>query len=308
MVEWFRVHHWDVVAIVICLSLAIAVIWGDRLDVTAVKVNGNRDLSTEQLSEIIFTQAEGRTLWVLPQSNILLFDLDQLRGTLEKKYAFEDLRLTREFPNQIHVTLKEKILGVTWIAKDRTFYLDLKGIISQEVDDRMVPNIRYPKFHEANQPELSVNQRALTKQMVNAILEIQERWPRWSKGSIDYFTTPKITCAETVEQRTVIPIDYPTNETEREMLTQQGNVLLDDVQKTASVVRTEKIEKEIPCKSYDHITELHVVTTDGWKVLFDTQESLEDQFKSLALALREVENLVSIDYFDLRTPTRVYYQ
>ncbi|MEK7158749.1 MAG: FtsQ-type POTRA domain-containing protein [Patescibacteria group bacterium] len=308
LVAWFRVHHWDVVSIVICLSLATSVIWGDRLKITSVRVEGNRDLTTQQITEIVQRQRKERALWFFPQSNILFFDLDQLRNTLEEKYAFEELNLRRGAPNQIQLRLKERVLGVTWIASDRKFYLDLRGIISQALDAKKEPNRRYPEFHDINQSQLQLHNRALTEQMVHAMIEIQEKWRLWSKGTIGYFTTPKITCTETVEQRSVIPIDYPTTPEEAAQLKEQGNVVLDDVKKIASVIRVEKIEKEILCKSYDHIKELYVVTTDGWKVYFDIDQSIEDQLKSLSLTLREVERLNTIRYFDLRTPTRVYYQ
>ena len=125
----------------------------DFFQITTMKIDGNRKVSKEQITALSKVDIH---------SNLLALDVPQVKSLLESHPWIDRAEITRNWPNQLLITVKEK-KPVALLHRDTgLFYLDNKGHIiaaassSQELDFAVVTGLEkfsYPT-HTTKTPEI----------------------------------------------------------------------------------------------------------------------------------------------------------
>jgi len=126
--------------------------YGDFFQITAMKIDGNRMASNKQISTLSKVDIH---------SNLLAINVSQVKSLLESHPWIERAAITRKWPNQLLITVKEK-KPVAILSRDTgLFYLDNKGHMiavaspSQELDFPVITGLEGFSFrstHSAQTP------------------------------------------------------------------------------------------------------------------------------------------------------------
>ncbi len=119
----------------------------DFFQITAMKIEGNRMASNKQISALSKVDIH---------SNLLAIKVDQVKSLLESHPWIERAVVTRNWPNRLLITVKEKNPVAILSRETGLFYLDSKGRIiavvspSQELDFPVITGLESFLFNSTN--------------------------------------------------------------------------------------------------------------------------------------------------------------
>jgi cell division protein FtsQ len=139
----------------------------DFFQVTALKIEGNRMTSKEQIAALSGIDIH---------SNLLAINVSEIKSFLESHPWIARVEIIRDWPNRLLITVKEK-KPVALISKDTgLFYLDNKGMIiaaaapSQELDFPVITGLETFSFNPG-----AANQLPDSLQQVMSLLKLADR-------------------------------------------------------------------------------------------------------------------------------------
>jgi cell division protein FtsQ len=135
----------------------------DFFQITAMKIDGNRMASKEQITVLSKVDIH---------SNLLAINMDQIKSLLESHPWIAGAEITRDWPNRLLITVKEKKPVALLSRETGLFYLDNKGHIiatagpTQELDFPVVTGLEsFPFYstHSTQTPEILKDAMELLK-------------------------------------------------------------------------------------------------------------------------------------------------
>ena len=126
----------------------------DFFQITTMKIEGNRMVSKEQISTLSRVDIH---------SNLLAINVSQVRSLLESHPWIAGVDITRDWPNRLVITIREKKPFALLNRETGLFYLNKKGHIiaaagqSQELDFPVITGLeRYPfdPAHSERTPDI----------------------------------------------------------------------------------------------------------------------------------------------------------
>lgn len=109
-----------------------------------VKVLGLSRIPEDNVAELAWRQAEEKRLLVFKQKNILFFDTDDLQKTLTDNFSFDSVRVYKQWPHTLAVSLGERGLSFIWQDGDVRSFSDSHGCLIKDVEVKDEDISNYP--------------------------------------------------------------------------------------------------------------------------------------------------------------------
>jgi len=152
--------------------------------VTSVEVHGNKTIPESEIINLASQQLEKHRFLFLPQVNIFFFNTDKLEKEINKLYILANVNITKKYFNTIQIEIEETITSLVWLNDTNAYYLDLKGIVVSEVRSTnsneenivrsQVMQQGLPIIYDQNNNEVKIDQKILSIETIQNILEINE--------------------------------------------------------------------------------------------------------------------------------------
>ncbi|KKR34755.1 MAG: Cell division protein DivIB [Candidatus Magasanikbacteria bacterium GW2011_GWA2_40_10] len=94
---------------------------------------------------------------ILPLNNYFFINIDKISGSLYKTFAFETVEVTKVFPNQLDIKIKEKISSIIYDNGKKYFLLDSGGTAIKYLKDVEADEIMQTTASSSSVDILSVN-------------------------------------------------------------------------------------------------------------------------------------------------------
>lgn len=129
------------------IALAVAgiawyVLWSPAFRVANVEVTGATPATEEAVRAGVDDHMKRRTLFVFPQSNILLFDAGGAQKDIEKKVYLDGISVRKKLPGTVVVEVKEKTARAALDSRDRFYALDESGFVVRELSGKEIGMLR----------------------------------------------------------------------------------------------------------------------------------------------------------------------
>lgn len=245
----------------------------------------------ERLTEAEIIQATAgimntRRLWIFPGRSYLISDVDEVKSILQEKFPLQSIIVQKAFPQEIRITLEEKLSTIIYDNGKQYSYLGLDGKVLEIVENVTpsewraaplttstpgltatstepgykgihVPDVQrvmaelgnYPIVYDTRGENIRVNQTVLDEEILHGIIAWFQFFAKQTNTSVAYF------------------------------------ILADDGGAG------------------------QVVTVEGWKLMVRLAEQREEQMESLQFMLKEkITDRQMLKLIDLRFPGRVYWE
>jgi len=155
-----------------------------------VQFEGIEYLSQDELTESVWNYLHKRHFLLFTNENRFVFDDETLLNHLESYYSFEYLNIILEKNHVLTLSLKEKTSGLLWNSQEKTYVVDLQGLVIREIsreesewllseiheDDSLEQKkfLFMPRFRDLNDIDVTIGENILTSDEINAIFLFQK--------------------------------------------------------------------------------------------------------------------------------------
>lgn len=94
---------------------------------------GQNDLSIEEAQQFIINELAKNKFLFFEANNYFLVSLDELNYQLKEKYNLEEVKIEKKWPDQLLVTVKEKVSHFIWQKDDSLYLLDAQGLLNRQI-------------------------------------------------------------------------------------------------------------------------------------------------------------------------------
>ncbi len=348
-VQWFdslRKDAWAYLGIlVIIVGVVIYGIQANRwLYIDVITVVGNQYIATEEVSQATNSILDSKKWYILPRKIYFFNDpeyiSEKLQASLGQQYSIEQLSVEKVFPNEIVVTIKERIPGLVYITHDNSyFYVDLNGVSTEKKTEGELDS-HFPRVRDANPRTISVGDQVLNQSVIVAITYLNEHFTEVTGLNISEYSVDQVTCYKkeyVAEKIFADEIESSANEDtknqKKDILKQledgtitvdQSLDLLEEVKRAEvgneseldstttgneAFLKLEAQYSDAECNYVSAVQDINIVTQDGTKILFDSGIDVFKQLQNLKTVLdTKIDDVTALDYIDMRFPDRVYYR
>jgi hypothetical protein len=120
-----------------------AAFWAPWLRVSDVRIEGAAPATAEAVKNLIYDQFHRTNFLILPQDNILVFDIELAKRTISGNVIFDDLKIEKKLPNQLIVSVREKTVRAVFWDRDRFWALDGTGFVVREANERELKTLAH---------------------------------------------------------------------------------------------------------------------------------------------------------------------
>jgi len=118
-------------------ALIIAMLWflfySEYFKIKSIDIFGLKMMPEEPIRELTWAETGRKKLLFFPQTNIFLFDKNELKKTLSDRYNFNKLVIRKNLPSNINIELEEKPFSLIWLEESRCHYMSEAGELIAEL-------------------------------------------------------------------------------------------------------------------------------------------------------------------------------
>lgn len=131
--------------------------------------------------ETVRSDIEKRLNDQLFKNNIFLFDKDAATRELKKSYALKNIRIKKQYPTNLDVTVDEYVLELQWLSGGKYYLIDEKGkaVVEQSGKKENIPIVEDKK----NVP-VGVGKSLVTLEFINFIKYLDKNFSETKGGKI----------------------------------------------------------------------------------------------------------------------------
>ena len=190
-INW-RFKLFAVIFFIALFVIIYFIFYSNYFAVKTINIEGDGRIPSSTVENLAWRQIEDNFFIFWPQKNIFLFSKDKLIKTLNTKYAFSFLEITKKPPSTILIKYKEKEYALIWEEKGKYFYADKYGNIISEINAEEASLKNYPIIE--NQTNFLIQNKKISagdeylKYALNLASEIREydNLPNVEKYIIDH--------------------------------------------------------------------------------------------------------------------------
>lgn len=106
------------------------------LQVKQITITGTEQLSQDQVMAVINAQLDQRRIGMLPQRNLIWFDVDAAVKALREKFSLEAVAIQRHWPGRLEVEIREPAATLIWVTGSESFEVKRSGEVLRPVSTR----------------------------------------------------------------------------------------------------------------------------------------------------------------------------
>ncbi len=279
-------------------GLFVGIIWiiffSPVFRIKEVNITGNESVSQEEINQTLKTVFEKRFFLIFSGDNIIFFNEEEAEKLLlEKNLYFENVKVKKIFPNLVKIEIKEKKAKLAWCQ------------IIQKENPKNSENEMEEIEIDNSEDEDKISEQSQCFWVDEAGIAYSQTPPlKDLKMSLDSFKKEHILILKEKNKKLVKFVKLGTKVANPEFI----NSVLCVSETLSSAVDLKVVDFETPGAAS---RELHVTTSEGWKIYFDTSRNIKSQVDALANVLREKikeKERENLEYVDLRVKDRVYYK
>ena len=137
-----------------------------------IKVVGNDSINTQEIEDIIWDAVDKNILLFFNRNNYWLLSASYLLDAVKQEYAFEDITISKKFPNTISLHVVERMGRLVWKTGPDYYVIDANGIITRRLREmRLVTSGDIPVMFDKSKSEVVIADIVLDDSMIANILE-----------------------------------------------------------------------------------------------------------------------------------------
>jgi hypothetical protein len=175
------------IVLLLFLILFTWVFAGSFFLVNNININGGGRLEEGELSDIALKQITEKRWLIFPQKHILFYSTIELAEKLRKKYAFDNLKISKKIPNTIKLEYQEKSYSLIWQEDNDYFYSDNSGLILDEANLLEIGEKDYPIIKNESGIRLLGAKIVASQSFINAVLDVFKQFKKFTDLKIERF-------------------------------------------------------------------------------------------------------------------------
>lgn len=283
--------------IVFLVGWAALLLYIPYFRVNKISISGLNNLTKEEIDQFIADKYLKRSK-IIPYSNYFLVDIDKIKNGLNKQFALDSIQMQKKFPNEINITIVEKISSLIYDNGQKYYLMDSGGTVIKYLGD-----VSSNEFINKTNTTPTTN-TTNTNSSTDALL-------------IPSFSTNTTTISSSTREH--IPDykkiqrqfgSYPILYDKRGLSLEEKETGVLSEQFISSVISWYKGLSGQGIETKYFILEnmnsgVTIDTTDSWNILFKPENSADLQINNLKNLLK---NIHPVNYVDLRFGDRVYWK
>lgn len=148
------------------------IFFSDFFQITEIKVQSSLSLQPELMRETVLKRLNSRRWRIVPESNILLFDINALSAAFVQNYALSEITVEKNLSQRaVFINISEKPRQALWATRGRLYALDSEGsILGETAPDRQ--NEKHLIIYDAAGAEVSKDEQVLTPATLKFIMTL----------------------------------------------------------------------------------------------------------------------------------------
>jgi len=94
-----------------------------------VEIQGNQFISEQEMQDLVSKFGAKKRLFILPQTNLLFFNIKGLANQINKNYFLDKLMIEKYYPRTLQIQVEEKITAIAWSREQACYNLDFTGLV-----------------------------------------------------------------------------------------------------------------------------------------------------------------------------------
>ncbi|MBU0732269.1 hypothetical protein KKC88_05305 [Patescibacteria group bacterium] len=309
--------------------------------ISTISIDGNKNITQDELNNIIEDFKSSRKLLILPRNNMLFFGVEEAQAAvtenLQNKFALEDIDVIKNYPDGVEIRIVERIPGLLWVSDNNKYLLDINGVPTEQLKDEKEES-KYPNIVDKNKTKVEPGKQIISEKLVDFVLELDKVFEQKTNLKIREYSIPQIQCQEKTYVAEKILADEIESEDNEEVKQKkkdilkeynQGKITIEEsLEKLENVknettkekkksnevssdefIQWETVYEPIDCDLEKVNSDVHILVEDDFEVYLDSKLDLDIQLQNLKSVLAEkIDDKGAIDYIDVRYPDRVYYK
>lgn len=155
--------------VISCLGILYLMFFSGVFKVTDISIKGVRELNPDELKVKIQDKLSKQFF----KNNIIFFDSDSLTREAKKQYALKTLKINKQYPSKISVTLEEYILELQWFSNNNYYFIDEKG---KAVGESQNKKDNIPIIYDKKNLPVVVGKSMVTTDFINFIKTLNQKF------------------------------------------------------------------------------------------------------------------------------------
>lgn len=225
--------------IVLIFGILWFLFYSNFFKIKNITASGGGKISPSEIEKISWDEADNNFFVLFPKRNIILFNTKNVSERLNEKYSFNELTISKKFPNQINISYNEKKYAFVWKEDDKLYFAGIGGEVISETVEEEIFGKNYPLIENLSDVKISNRQISIDHSYIDfAILAFSKL-----KNYSDEFKVSKLILDNEVNTVKIQLIDGPTVyfNTERSV---------DEQVDKLRIIKNEKIKDDFAHKIY----------------------------------------------------------
>lgn len=240
-----------ILLVLLVSSIYVLLFWSPQFRIEEPIVLGTERISSAAVVDAVEPLLGGMRGWLAPANALLAAPSDAIKHKITESFSgVADVRVHKELPNALKITLTERKPLAIWSAAGQFFFVDERGVAFDEIVRSESRDVSLPVVVDDHQRATIEGDRVMTEATLTFVRDIFAGITREAGVGINFFVAPSRLAPD-----------------------------------------------------------LTLVTSDGWKIYFDTEQVAAVQIATLTEVLKsQVKDRGNLEYIDLRIPGRVFVQ
>jgi cell division septal protein FtsQ len=191
--------------IVVLFGLIYFVIFSDYFIVRQAQVSGAREITAEMIN-VWLNEAGQQKYWnIIPKNNWWLLNTKNLRMILDaKSNRILNLSSHRIWPNQIKITLEERIPVAIWETGNNYFYLSQDSVVLEQLPAGYATSTQnFLRIVDLSNKSVAIGDQLSAVKLIDFIQALREVWTQQTGSEIAVIRLPARASTDVIVQSSV---------------------------------------------------------------------------------------------------------
>lgn len=137
-----------------------------------IEIIGNQAINTEEIEKLIWQELDTNILLLFNRSNYWLLSINHLLKNIGNVYSFENITITKKFPNILRLQVIERLGRLIWQTQDKYYVLDGQGIATRQLREiHLIEKTDIPVILDTANQEVIIGDKILNDDLITNIIE-----------------------------------------------------------------------------------------------------------------------------------------